>query len=755
MYIHLKMKGNMKKYIATIGIGLLVAAAGIQEAAAQKMTRVSGTVYNIAGKKRVPFTDVTVSVYATKTVAEGKDLVELLNSENEDKYLELDREAHTQTDANGYYEVMVPDNGALVFKVGLNPAVLEEVKQRMKIDKEFDDGMHLKSVVVTGVRTLLNPEPKAPRMTGNLFMPYNTFNIPPHMGNTFSRLIIQPYVLDCQTNDTVAFGRPVVIDGKEYGMTQERKLGWDMDRDPLKPYILKDEYLSKQSINVEWADTIIVPDPDRSYSCFATVSIEDYAAVVYRTFKINTCQTKRPLQFLQMNLAATEMNLADHKEKAQIEKRNTADKVTLSFKINTAELEDTQDNKEKLDMLKKKLTDIAESPGSVLKEFHVTGTASPDGNADVNLRLAENRLKKIEREITSVLPEYILERVYRNPQARVAEWGEVAELMRKDGKNEQAEQIEQTISACKDKNRLGLEMKKLDFYQSEITEYLKQLRAVNYNCIYEVYREPNEKEIMVLYKQKGIDGDYTRYEYWRLFELVKDEHERELLYKKAYQQSLEEERPWALAGNNLAAAYLKRDTTDTSILEPLIDRTVHITDYERASDDNARKTLINPSEVVSNQLCMYIKQGDFENASILAKMLPDDSKYDLMKAYAWAMGGYYHGGRTAEEKERAEKTFNTIKNSSPQNEVVMYLALETREGDRMAEEAVKKLPEDKALTQYFMAIIENRKGEVGFMNAATRLVKCFKLDKSFVAKAQNDGEFSEDLVMTAMDMCNF
>ena len=35
----------------------------------QKMVKVSGTVYNIAENRKVPFWDVTVDVYAAKTVA--------------------------------------------------------------------------------------------------------------------------------------------------------------------------------------------------------------------------------------------------------------------------------------------------------------------------------------------------------------------------------------------------------------------------------------------------------------------------------------------------------------------------------------------------------------------------------------------------------------------------------------------------------------------------------------------------------------
>ena len=109
-------------------------------------------------------------------------------------------------------------------------------------------------------------------------------------------------------------------------------------------------------MNVEWTDTITVPDPNRNYSCFAIVNLEDYNACNTRTYRINTCQTKRPMQFLQYNLFSEEMNPELYKEKPQIEKRNTSDKIQLSFLINSDKLTDTPENAQNLNMLKNKLT---------------------------------------------------------------------------------------------------------------------------------------------------------------------------------------------------------------------------------------------------------------------------------------------------------------------------------------------------------------------------------------------------------------
>lgn len=732
---------------------LVVAGCGTGTALAQKMVKVSGTVYNIAENRKVPFSDVTVDVYAAKTVAVGEDMKKILDSNDQEKTLLLDQEGKTTTDENGYYEILVPDNGALIFKVGLSPSVLKEVRHQMKIDVGIDEGVMLESVTVTAMRLVLKPEPTAPKMIGNMLIPYNTFKLPPYFGNRFSRLIIQPYVLDCETNDTVTFARPSVYDGKEYALTQERKMGYDMDRDPLRPYI-KAEALTTRAMNLDWTDTIIVPDPNRNYSCFAIVNLEDYSASNSRTYQINTCQTKRPMKFLQYNLFSEQMDPLQHKERAQIEKRNTSDKIQLSFLINSDQLTDTPENKQSLAMLRNKLKEIAESPGTVLKEFHVAGTASPDGHYSSNLSLAERRMRKIEQEITSILPQYTLERVYRNPHAEVAPWEEVVKLLERDGKSTEAGKVKEILAKHKDIGAQGRALKQLDWYSTVIVPYLDELRVVNYNCLYEIYREPNDEEVMAQYREKGLKGSYTRYEYWKLFQLITDEKELEALYRRAYEESLEQKHPWALAGNNLAASYLERDTVDTSILEPLIDLSIHSTDYSRMNADGSRTEIVNRLEVVTNQLCMYIKKGDFEHASVLVKILPEDSKFDLLKAYTWALGGYFQGGTTPEEKERAQKTFETIKASSPQNEVVMYMALDNRAGNAAAKASLAKLPQDSALTWYFKATLSAREGEIEFMNTVIALSECFKRDKSFVATAQNDGEFNEDIIQAAMDMSN-
>lgn len=748
----------MQRKLSVIIVWMMLGLFGLQlPVCAQKIIRVTGTVYNTAQKKRVPFTSDLVRVYSCKTVAEAEDLQKKLDAESVDFVLLFDEDLIAETDQNGYYEVMVPDNGALVFKAGMNKSVLEHVRGRMQIEVGIDDGIRIDEVVVTGVRTEIKPEPKNSRLVGNRFYPYNTFVIPEHTGNSHSRLVIQPYVLDCSTDDTVAFCKPLVYDGKEYQLTQHRHMGYDLSRDALHRWV-NEKPFGTDALGIEWTDTVIVPDPNGRYSCYADFIIEDYRRITYhKSFQVNTCENKRPMRFLQYSLVHKDLDIMKYKERAQVEKRNSADKVSLNFAVNSARLTEDAENQHNLNLIKQKLKEIVQAPGATLKEFHITGTSSPEGSYERNMELASKRMKHIQREVTAVLPPAILARVYQNPQAKVAPWSEVVRLLEENKHMEEAEQIRRIQEKYpRAVDRQSIAIRRLPTYQEVITPYLNELRQVEYNCKYDIYREPTDEEVMNEYRTHGLKMDYTRYEYWKLFQMLTDSVEIEKLARKAYDESVRQyKQPWILAANILATSYLKRDTFDTKILEPLIDKSIYTVNYERRNFNTQRKEIINPEELVVNQLCMYIRSGDFEQASIMAKILPDKEEFKLIKAFTWALGGYFVGGSTPEEKERANNTFELVKNSSPRNAVVMYLALETRYGNAKALSAVNKLPQDDALTWYLRATIAARKGDSGFSEAMTALLQCFQLDESFIPMAKNDGEFTQELIESTLEMVGF
>lgn len=727
----------------------------------QRMIRVSGTVFNIADKKKItPITDVEVLVYSCKTIAEAQKLKEDLSANLQTIAVMMDEETVTRTDKNGYYEILVPDNGALVFKTMMAEAVLVKVNNNQRIDVNIDMGHRLDEVLITGLRTELKPEPTVGTFLGNKLAVSNTFSLPPQTGSSFFRMIIRPYTVKCGTNkpDTVDFSRPIVIDGRKFHDAQVRKMLYDLKRDPLEEYRRTDIELTSDRMDIEWTDTITIPDVKANYSCYADFIIENLNSVEYeKCYQIVSCKNKRPLMFLDYDYTTQSMDFFSvyNREKAKVEKRNSSDRVSLSFEINSDRLVQTDENLKNMNSIKEKLNTIMNEPGATLKELYITGFASPDGVYSSNKALAQKRTNRIMDEVTDILPKSVNEMLYKMPDADVKPWSEVVELMMRDNLKSEAEEIGKIIDMYpSDMRKQNIKIKSLPYYKNTVTRYLEQLRQVEYRIKYDIYREPTDEEVMEAYREKGINGIYTRYEYWKLFQMIKDDMELETLALAAYNKSKEEnpEKPWALAGNIVAVQYLKRDTCDVKLLEPLIDKTIYTCNYERKNIVSNRMELINPVEVVNNQLCMYIKANDYENASIMAKLLPEDGEYDLIKAYAWALGGYYRLNAGNGNEEKCRMTFDRICQSSKKNEVIMYLAQNSPAWNAKAESAIGELPADDALTWYFKAILSARKGDAGFSDTVMNLYQCFSLDKSFLHIAKNDGEFTDEVVEEAENL---
>ena len=291
--------------------------------------------------------------------------------------------------------------------------------------------------------------------------------------------------------------------------------------------------------------------------------------------------------------------------------------------------------------------------------------------------------------------------------------------------------------------------------------YLPRLRSVRYQYGYEIFRELTPEEILERYRN---DDDYRSgrkkfalYEYWHLFQLVKEPEELEKLYKRAYDESIEANgRPWILAANSLAASYIARGVADTTILRNFIDLQTPVVNYLLMRMNGNGYEIVNPEAVVANQMIMYVMTNNFRKAGQLTNILPDNDRNRLVRAYALCLGGYYKGGNTPEQRRRAREVFETVSESSPLNKVVLCLAMNTKTYDSLAEEAMSALPGDSALTDYLWAVIYGRKGArtqdfMDDMASEDYLVACFHKDPSYIDIAAGDGDIVETIMKSARD----
>lgn len=312
--------------------------------------------------------------------------------------------------ADGYYQITVPETGALIFKVGVVDCVLEKVNYRLEINVEIESNEILGVVDVVGMRQGIQPmDPDNAEIDGNSFRARNKIPIPAQYGKSNARLILQPYLLDGNTGDTVRFLDPMVYDGEQYHLTQERRMGYDTGKDPLMHYV-RHEPLVADGMVVDWADTVYLDDPMKSYCVKGVLLLEDYNRVYHREeYLLASARIRRPLKFLEYTLGERQLDPNKYKERPRRERRNTAGNISLTFVVGKAQLDpkDTM-NRVQVDKLKSDLLAIVEGEGSQLKEFHIRGVASPDGSYASNLALAKKRVQFAQEQITSVLPRRVL-----------------------------------------------------------------------------------------------------------------------------------------------------------------------------------------------------------------------------------------------------------------------------------------------------------------------------------------------------------
>ena len=727
---------------------------------AQEMKRVTGHILDKTTGKPIDQKIVSVQVYGFNTVAQAEDVKKKMDGD-ENTFIVPDSQAFP--DDNGYYEISVPETGALIFKAEMKSAVFEKVNFRLEINVKIEMGNYINTSMVTAVRDQVGVLDPQGDIEGNYLKARSTISLPENSGKTNARMIVQPVLIDGATKDTLRYLKPMVMDGREYHLTQLRRMNYDPSLDPLNRWLSPDT-LTAASQNISWADTIYLENPSKNYQVKGIIMLEDYNLPYFRKdYFLASSRLRRPLRFLEYSMAPYSLDPDQYRERAKREKRNTAGNMSLNFKVGKAQLaDDDAEGRRQIDSVKAVLLDIIHGEGSQLKEFHITGTASPDGPYAGNVNLAKKRMEYALNQIVSVLPKAVRDRVYMTTTASVAPWTAVAELLEADSLMVEAKAIRDIVAANPGgQDRQWGKIRALPYYRSVIVNYLPRLRSVRYQYGYEIFRELTPEEIMERYQN---DEDYRSgrkkfalYEYWHLFRMVKDQGELENLYRRAYDESIEANgKPWILAANNLAESYISRGVADTTLLSRFIDLQTPAVDFRLMRMNGSGYDIVNPEAVVANQMIMYVMSNDFRRAGQLTNILPASDRNRLVRAFALCLGGYYKGGNTPDQRSRARDVFETVSESSPLNRVVLNLAMNTKAYDALAEEAMAALPQDSALTDYLWAVIYGRKGArshdfMDDMNSEDRLVACFKKDPSFIDIAAGDGDIVETIMKNARD----
>ena len=109
---------------------------------AQEMKRVTGHILDKTSGKPIDLKQVSVNIYGFNTVAQAEDVKKQMDGD-ENTFVAPDSQAFP--DDNGYFEISIPETGALIFKADMKPAVLEKVNFRLEINVKIEMGNYIRT----------------------------------------------------------------------------------------------------------------------------------------------------------------------------------------------------------------------------------------------------------------------------------------------------------------------------------------------------------------------------------------------------------------------------------------------------------------------------------------------------------------------------------------------------------------------------------------------------------------------------------
>ena len=604
------------------------------------------------------------------------------------------------TDEDGKYSVIVPVNGILNFTcLGYDGQDIK-VKGRQIIDVVLvSTAVKIQEVsVVAKIKNKVIFEPSEIEVVGNYFHLRTRFKVPAEMFSSNTRLIVQPTLYNITRKKGVLL-KPVVTDGREYTLTQERMYEFDLKNDPLEPYIRKSE-MTKNGELVAYHDSAYIENLKEDFRADIRLSLENYNRILFTdSFQIARGLVN-PLRFFEYKLKAKNITDERYFPKPELQLRNDRGEVELSFLPGKADINDRDPkNASELAKLRERLSSIETNPDAKLQTFSILGVSSPEGPHDKNLVLAKKRMDLAVNRILSNLNKETLDFLKIQTGSKVETWQTAIEMMRRDSLFGQAQDLQNIVNKYPDSpDKQWRAIIRLPYYRSVIVpHYLPLMRRVEYNFDYSIYRFLTDAEIKELYLK-----DYkqlSRHEFWRMFEIAESDEEKETIYK----QALEVYPKFMLAANNLSALYINQGRPDDSILESFISKDA-------------------PEEVLTNQAVALLSNWKYEKADSVVSLIPDGVSSEYLKSVTRALNGNY------------EEALATFGQEGGINEVVLLLALKRNDE---AWEKAQNLPET-ARSEYVKAIAANRLDKV--MDAINHIEKAFELDPSLrdVAKVDAD-----------------
>lgn len=668
--------------------------------------------------------------------------------------------------------------------------ILDGTVTTFKVVLDISKDIQIGEVKIAGkleARKRLQPRPSITKVKGDTIMTVCQFPIDTLLRKDV-RVIVQPFFLD-STAHRKYYTEPYVLDGKEYHTTQIRMYDYKTgdkfsgvlpDRiqrepnpvyDPLynnivvkndslhfvgktksRSYHVKDRfyndsvvYRSADVSKSKWGVLAEVPmmlvantklRNDHLWCAGAEVSFENYTKLLHLAKgELFSMGLRNPMRFFEYQLKGTELredtaiwyptpNLAKQEKSDQIHVRFAKSKSTIDMSDSLTNIE--------LQKLKASIDGILSDEDAQFRDVTIVGTASPEGSYGYNQKLAGDRMGTLLNWIRERIPESKRAYMYPKKDGRVAQWSEVAELMRKDSLISEAEVIENIVAKYSKEDTRGREIRKLAFYQTIEDRYLPQLRKVEYKLGYSIDRVLNYEDILQRIKDNPSFSP-SPYESFLLYRNEKDPARRLELCKLAY----ETHPNYLVFANDYSALLTSAGKPNPQILDGL--------DVERIKHMGRNYKV--PVTVHINQMCARILTDNIIAADTLDQMIMARTDCEPQRNTQFATAHAYLDIR---QGHFSDDNYDLIKKTGLRNEIIFLLSRNgdseaATEDDKKAYKLSEGLGDSLALDCVLKAICVSRVEGRTNKEVVEWLKKSFALDPAMEEKCGGEADLQKAL----------
>jgi hypothetical protein len=535
------------------------------------------------------------------------------------------------SDVDGNYRCSVPRDAELIFYSGQYEEVKVKVNNRQIINVQMQElTIELAEAVVTASfgNTTVYVEPSDLQIVGDHFVLKTNVRIPSKKFDLNSRFIFQPALYNATLKDTTFF-RPVVIDGENYHINQQRYFNFDGSKDKLADYVVTNE-LSKTDNIYSYKDSLYVAPTDLEHDykadCFIGINglFRKESALKNKSDYTDTLEiakgTVNPLRFLDYNIEPQDLTDTTYIPKPEMKLLMDAGVSKINFVLGKAKVDEKDpESVQNIKTIKEKLQAIINNQFATLKSIEIVGYASPEGTYKKNLSLAKARTDLILKDVAGSLDPSVAKYVELSSKSIVEPWSKVADMVR-DEDPEFATYIDDLVYKYSDTHdQIMPHIRKHKKYRGTILQdVLTSLRKVEYTLNYSEFRKLKDHEIWDRYNAKT--EEISRYEFWRLIDTAPDSLTRDALIN----ESLEKYPNFTYVANEMAVKFIRKDSVNLEILKPSLGR-------------NA------PAPVIYNQALMALGAREVAMADSLARLLPTDDASAYLKSITAALAGDYEG----------------------------------------------------------------------------------------------------------------